>query len=161
MGGSSAGINFLLDAVEDIQINPRLLRELQVAERLQTNMSDAQAQRYAALLQAVAPPAEDIDQLINDRLRGYAASNFSVDKGKTHFSVYCGICHKVGEEGGNIGPQLDGVGNWGAQALAEKILDPNRNIFRAFTLLYHTLCFFPLRGFPAFHTSSILSAKYS
>lgn len=134
MGGSTTGINFLLDAVEDIQINPRLLRELQVAERLQTNMSDAQAQRYAALLQAVVPPAEDIDQLINDRLRGYAASNFSVDKGKTHFSVYCGICHKVGEEGGNIGPQLDGVGNWGAQALAEKILDPNRNISRAFTM---------------------------
>ena len=31
-----------------------------------------------------------------------------------------------------IGPQLDGVGNWGAQLLATKILDPNRNISEAF-----------------------------
>jgi putative heme-binding domain-containing protein len=31
-----------------------------------------------------------------------------------------------------IGPQLDGVGNWGKTALATKILDPNRNISENF-----------------------------
>jgi putative heme-binding domain-containing protein len=44
----------------------------------------------------------------------------------------CAPCHQINEEGGNIGPQLDGIGNWGEQALTEKILDPNRNISKAF-----------------------------
>ena len=35
-------------------------------------------------------------------------------------------------KGGLIGPQLDGVGNWGKTALATKILDPNRNITENF-----------------------------
>ena len=38
----------------------------------------------------------------------------------------------MGGQGGNIGPQLDGIGNWGLQSLSEKILDPNRNISKAF-----------------------------
>src|SRR3546814_4550237 len=31
-----------------------------------------------------------------------------------------------------IGPQLTDIGNWGASALAEKILDPNRNVSASF-----------------------------
>ena len=49
----------------------------------------------------------------------------------------CSPCHKIGITGGVIGPNLDGVNKWGAQALAEKILDPNRNIaenFRTYTI---------------------------
>jgi putative heme-binding domain-containing protein len=38
----------------------------------------------------------------------------------------------VDKKGGLIGPQLDGVGNWGKTALATKILDPNRNITENF-----------------------------
>src|SRR5690606_10592274 len=40
-------------------------------------------------------------------------------------------------EGGSIGPQLDGVGQWGVNPLIEKIIDPNRNVsenFRNYTL---------------------------
>jgi putative heme-binding domain-containing protein len=42
------------------------------------------------------------------------------------------MCHSIEHQGGAIGPQLDGVGKWGPRALAEKILDPNRNISGAF-----------------------------
>jgi putative heme-binding domain-containing protein len=35
-------------------------------------------------------------------------------------------------QGGTIGPQLDGVGKWGPKALTEKILDPNRNVSESF-----------------------------
>ncbi|MCB0632183.1 MAG: c-type cytochrome, partial [Lewinella sp.] len=134
IGSNRQGIDFLLDAARDVRINPRLLLELQVVERLQAMMSAAQKNRYQQLMADVAPPAENIDQLIADRLKGYSPANYSIEKGKTHFSVYCGICHKVGEEGGNIGPQLTSIGNWGAQALSEKILDPNRNISKAFQM---------------------------
>jgi len=49
----------------------------------------------------------------------------------------CSSCHSIAEEGGNIGPNLDGVSQWGAKSLAEKILDPNRNVaenFRTYTI---------------------------
>ena len=49
------------------------------------------------------------------------------------FERFCSSCHQINNEGGNIGPQLDGIGNWGVHALAEKILDPNRNISTAFS----------------------------
>lgn len=134
IGSNPQGIDFLLDAAQAVKINPRLLLELQIVERLQAMMTARQKARYEEVMAEIRPPVEDMDQLIADRLQGFSSAEQAIDKGKTAFSVYCGICHKVGDEGGNIGPQLDGVGNWGAQALAEKILDPNRNISKAFQM---------------------------
>ncbi|MDQ3534007.1 MAG: c-type cytochrome, partial [Bacteroidota bacterium] len=57
--------------------------------------------------------------------------------GREVFVQNCSSCHKIGSEGGSIGPQLDGIGKWGPHALAEKVLDPNRNIsenFRTYTI---------------------------
>ena len=34
--------------------------------------------------------------------------------------------------GGLVGPQLDGIGNRGLERLVEDVLDPNRNVDRAF-----------------------------
>ena len=45
---------------------------------------------------------------------------------------YCAICHRIGDQGALIGPQLDGIGNRGLQRLLEDILDPNRNVDAAF-----------------------------
>ena len=41
--------------------------------------------------------------------------------------------------GGLVGPQLDGIGNWGGRALTQKIFDPNRNITEAFRTYKITL----------------------
>jgi putative heme-binding domain-containing protein len=56
----------------------------------------------------------------------------SLDEGHVAFIQNCSPCHKIGTEGGNIGPNLDGVSKWGPNALALKIIDPNRNISEAF-----------------------------
>jgi putative heme-binding domain-containing protein len=61
----------------------------------------------------------------------------SLDSGKITFVQNCSPCHSIGGQGGSIGPNLDGVNQWGSKALAEKILDPNRNIsenFRNYTI---------------------------
>ena len=42
------------------------------------------------------------------------------------------IRDRKGGQGGNIGPQLDGIGNRGVERLVEDILDPNRNVDVAF-----------------------------
>ena len=62
----------------------------------------------------------------------FASSTASVEEGQQLFLAYCSSCHQINHMGGDIGPQLDGIGNWGRRALTEKILDPNRNVSRAF-----------------------------
>jgi putative heme-binding domain-containing protein len=42
------------------------------------------------------------------------------------------VCHQLDKVGALVGPQLDGVGNRGADRLIEDILDPNRNVDNAF-----------------------------
>ena len=70
--------------------------------------------------------------LIDERVAGFAVANVSLDLGAQVFQQNCSSCHQINGSGGNIGPQLDGIGNWGHLALTEKILDPNRNISKAF-----------------------------
>src|SRR3546814_11473358 len=55
-----------------------------------------------------------------------------VATGEKVFSANCASCHQVNGNGGNVGPQLTGIGNWGVNALAVKILDPNRNVLESF-----------------------------
>src|SRR3546814_15312803 len=55
-----------------------------------------------------------------------------VATGEKVFSANCAPCHQVNGNGGNVGPQLTGIGNWGVNALAVKILDPNRNVLESF-----------------------------
>ena len=43
-------------------------------------------------------------------------------------TVHCSTCHQIAGTGGLVGPQLDGIGNRGAERLCEDILDPNRNV---------------------------------
>ena len=70
--------------------------------------------------------------MISDRVSAFNAGDYSVNLGSVMFNRFCSSCHQIGNIGGNIGPQLDGIGNWGVTALTEKILDPNRNISSAF-----------------------------
>ena len=45
----------------------------------------------------------------------------------------------MGNEGALVGPQLDGIGQRGLERLCEDILDPNRNVDRAFRASLVTL----------------------
>lgn len=132
LGSEGKGIEFLLSVAENNRINPRLVLEPQVQERLEANINSSQERKLQKLRSEFTLPVGEIDNIINDRLRGYVASEYSPEKGQAFFSVFCSTCHEVNGNGGNIGPQLNGVGNWGSRALCEKILDPNRNISKAF-----------------------------
>ena len=48
------------------------------------------------------------------------------------FTATCSVCHRIAGQGGTIGPQLDGIGNRSAERLLEDILDPSRNVDKAF-----------------------------
>lgn len=129
---SAAGITHLLSAVEQSLLSPRLLLEPQVQERLSEHLSTAQKEKLAELTANINPPGEAVAELIQDRLNGYRLGRHSIERGSQVFTQHCAACHQIKGAGGNIGPQLDGIGNWGSRALTEKILDPNRNISKAF-----------------------------
>jgi putative heme-binding domain-containing protein len=65
---------------------------------------------------------------------GYAKAAPSAENGAAFFRKACVNCHRLGGEGGTIGPQLDGVGERGIDRLLEDILDPNRNVDEAFRM---------------------------
>lgn len=98
-----------------------------------------QRQELQELTAGVQPLGEERQRLIENRLASFNPGEATVAAGKSIFVQNCNMCHLVSDNGGLIGPQLDGVGNWGRQALTEKILDPNRNISEAFRTYNITL----------------------
>ena len=61
-------------------------------------------------------------------LRGDAA------KGHEIYRTICATCHRKGDEGRDIGPNLATVGAWSAEQLLTNILDPNREVSPNFML---------------------------
>jgi putative heme-binding domain-containing protein len=84
-----------------------------------------------------AEQRKQLDALITTRISAFKKTALDPNRGQQIFTTHCAACHQVGGQGGFIGPQLDGIGNRGAERLCEDILDPNRNVDAHFHL--HTL----------------------
>lgn len=136
---SEPGISSLLDALRLGEIKYDLLSEVLIRERLSRNMNIAQRQEFNKLSSGQASESEARQALINARLASFDPATVTVESGKAMFMQNCSMCHQIKGTGGMIGPQLDGIGNWGQKALTEKILDPNRNISQAFRTYTITL----------------------
>lgn len=83
---------------------------------------------------AKATPPPGIEGLIKQRIAAFAIAKPDLNQGAQAFKTQCAVCHQIKSEGGLIGPQLDGIGNRGADRLMEDILDPNRNVDTHFRL---------------------------
>jgi putative heme-binding domain-containing protein len=83
---------------------------------------------------AKAKPQPEIDALIKQRIAAFANAKPDITTGENVFKMNCAVCHQNKGEGGLIGPQLDGIGNRGAERLMEDILNPNRNVDTHFHL---------------------------
>jgi putative heme-binding domain-containing protein len=134
LAATPEGKNIIFRKVRNGDLLPRTLIEPKVEERIMLNISPKQKQEFTALTDKLEPVSKERQILIDTRLISFNAHSkpVSVDSGKMVFTKNCSICHSIEHQGGAIGPQLDGVGKWGPRALAEKILDPNRNISGAF-----------------------------
>ena len=89
-------------------------------------------ERVARLTAGLPPQDERIGKLIDARRKLVAAGQADVAKGAALFQKNCATCHRIGDAGAKIGPNLDGVGIRGVDRLLEDILDPNRNVDQAF-----------------------------
>lgn len=139
LSGSPEGIEIIFQKVREGIIFPRTLTEPEISEHILLNISGAQRKTYDELTTDLPPVSEEKQALLWERLMNFnqfressPPSDSLLAAGEAVFAQNCAVCHQVNGKGGLIGPQLTGIGNWGANALAEKILDPNRNVTEAF-----------------------------
>jgi putative membrane-bound dehydrogenase-like protein len=132
LAGSPEGTDALLDSIAAGKASPRLLQDPPVVERLKPRLNPARQERIAALTASLPPADQRTRALVVQRLKNFSASGSAPEKGEVLFKTHCSACHKIGELGQKVGPQLDGIGQRGPERLLEDILDPNRNIDGAF-----------------------------
>jgi putative heme-binding domain-containing protein len=132
LAGSPAGAENLLQLIERGQAAPRLLAERTVTDRLASSKPANAAARIEKLTRGLAPANEVIEQLLATRRAGFKPNRSSAAEGAKIFAKNCAVCHQLDGQGAVVGPQLDGIGARGLERLSEDVLDPNRNVDRAF-----------------------------
>ena len=132
LAGTPAGADILLVAVKDGKAPQRLLQEKAILERLKGSNPPGWEKRVADLTKNLPPADQRIAALLKTRADAFAKAKPDKAEGAKLFTKHCAACHRVGDVGGKIAPQLDGVGVRGVERLLEDILDPNRNVDQAF-----------------------------
>jgi putative heme-binding domain-containing protein len=138
LSSSANGGALLLALVAEAKAPPRLLLDHGINDRLAA-ADPGNAARLAALTKGVPPLSVERDQLIAQRAAGWRAAHGDAAAGRRVFAATCAPCHRLEGAGAMIGPQLDGAGKRGADRLLEDIIDPSRNVDRAFRLSTITL----------------------
>lgn len=141
LASTTSGKEILFAKVKNREMFARTLLQPKIQERILLNISPAQEKIFRQLTAGIDPVDKTRQDEIYKRVLEFEKAMTihppSLDSGRIVFVQNCSPCHSIAEKGGNIGPNLDGVSQWGPKALAEKILDPNRNIsenFRTYTI---------------------------
>jgi putative membrane-bound dehydrogenase-like protein len=114
----SAAGNEALPAIQPAEIDPqrtgRLLnhRDAALRERAQRLLSAGAADRAAVL--------KDYERALQQRGDAH--------RGKALFGKHCVACHRIGEQGVNVGPDIGDTRDKTPQYLLTAILDPNRAV---------------------------------
>lgn len=138
LAGSRGGAELLLAMIEAGKAPAELLRPAVVQQQLTSSLGAGAAPRLKAIVATLPPRADMVLALVEERRKLFAAGGGDREKGAAIFKKSCANCHQVGGQGAIVGPQLDGIGNRGAERLLEDTLDPNRNVdvqFRRTTLV--------------------------
>jgi putative heme-binding domain-containing protein len=139
LASSTQGAESLLDAVADGKASPRLLQNRIVKTRLSVAHPNDLDQRIAKLTKGLPPADAERQAIIDQRVAAFNLAAASAAKGVELFHKNCMICHAIAGQGASVGPNLDGIGNRGVPRVVEDILDPSRNVDRAFRVTLFTL----------------------
>jgi putative heme-binding domain-containing protein len=126
------GARQLLDAVAAGKGSSRLIQDIIVGERIKGHNEPSLTESFAGLLADLPSEDDRVKQLVAARRDSFGKAQVSSERGLAVFQKICANCHRVGGEGAKIGPDLDGIGNRGAERLLEDILVPSRNVDQAF-----------------------------
>jgi putative heme-binding domain-containing protein len=132
LAGSREGAVVLLDTVSTGKANPRHLRDSVVEGKLRALKADDLLARWTELTKDLPPEDTRGLALVASRKQGFAGHTADKMRGRAVFQKQCANCHRLGNEGGKVGPDLDGVGLRGLDRLLEDTLTPSRNVDQAF-----------------------------
>lgn len=135
---SDAGAADLLELAATGRVRATLLRHRYVTLAFEKRPA-AQRERAAALTAGLPPEDARLDALIAQRVSAAPAAKPDPDRGGQLFTTYCAACHRFRDQGGSLGPSLDGIASRSLARLVEDILDPSRNVDPAFQLTTVTL----------------------
>ncbi|MEQ1852751.1 MAG: c-type cytochrome, partial [Chthoniobacteraceae bacterium] len=139
LSANRCGAVVLLDAIETGKASTAVLRDKATLDRLRAAAKGNELKRLEALLAKLPPASAEADRLIAARRGAVHPEKSDASRGAQIFQANCAVCHAIAGGGGALGPQLDGIGGRGADRLIEDILDPNRNVDRAFRMNVITL----------------------
>jgi putative heme-binding domain-containing protein len=126
LAGGVGGAETLLQLTEAGKASPRLLLERSIKERLRAAKPGRYNERVEKLTKGLAPANEQLQKVIDQRHAAFDLAKASAQLGAMVFAKNCVVCHSMDNQGGAVGPHLDGVGNRGLERLLEDVLDPNR-----------------------------------
>jgi putative membrane-bound dehydrogenase-like protein len=85
---------------------------------------------------------------------------YSGDAGRKHFQRLCAQCHRIGEEGVQLGPELTGAGQHGVRYFLENVIDPDTVIGSDFQLtVVETKAGDTIQGLVVAETASALTLR--
>ncbi len=132
LAGSPQGADMLFTMIATGKASARLLQDQPVLERLRRVDIMDRDKRIEELTQGLPAADDRLKQLIGKVSAGFTATDNAPVAGLAVFKKSCVACHRIQNEGGKVGPQLDGVGIRGIERILEDVLDPNRNVDGAF-----------------------------
>jgi len=127
LAGTDPGGESLITTIENGKSTAVLLRNPLVAAALEKRPQSLR-DRAATLTKDLPPEDERLDKVIAARADSFQKAKPDAAHGAQIFQQNCAICHKIQNQGANIGPALDGIGARGIHRVIEDILDPNRNV---------------------------------
>lgn len=129
---SREGTDLLFEMVEQGKASSRLLIRPSVKQRIEAHKQPDYQALLAKLTLGMPSENEQTIKLIEQRLQQFEKAQSSAEAGFEVFKKNCANCHKIGQEGNLIGPQLDGIGVRPVVRILEDLLAPNQNIDATF-----------------------------
>jgi putative membrane-bound dehydrogenase-like protein len=120
--------DWTLALINAVATNAVTLTDLGVTgvNRLETYPDPRIAKTARNVIGRLRGPQSGEKEPLIDRFRTALEQPGNLDNGRELFLKNCAICHKFGDRGHELGPELTGVGLNGPEVLLTHILDPNR-----------------------------------
>jgi putative heme-binding domain-containing protein len=139
LAANADGAEALLQTIEAGKLSPRVLLQRGVKERLAAMKPVNFNQRVDKLTTGMTPLNDQVQKIIDKRRVDFNPAQANAASGAKVFTQFCSVCHSIDNQGGAVGPHLDGVGNRGLERLLEDVLDPSRNVDPSFRYSLVTL----------------------
>lgn len=121
----------LLDCIESGVPSADILRDDRLVQQVSA-FSETLANRVKAQVNDLPDESADTAALTANIIRRLRLGEGDTEAGSAIFAKHCAACHRRGQQGALVGPQIDNIGTRGTTRLLEDILHPNRNVDVAF-----------------------------